>query len=94
MYNAQCYYYFFLPEEKKVKKYLEDNYQHRTDLISPDPEIKSSENGEGKKIQGVGPKTKEGKIFCQIKYYMTLMTRKNFCFFTIFYSLFLKKECL
>jgi len=47
-------------EEKKVKKYLEDNYQHRTDLISPDPEIKSSENGEGKKIQGVGPKTKEG----------------------------------
>merc|ERR1711899_222109 len=46
-------------EEKKVKKYLEDNYQHRTDLISPDPEIKSSENGEGKKIQGVGPKTKE-----------------------------------
>jgi hypothetical protein len=50
-------------EEKKVKKYLEDNYQHRTDLISPDPEIKSSENGEGKKIQGVGPKTKEGKYF-------------------------------
>ena len=68
MYNAQCYYYFFLPEEKKVKKYLEDNYQHRTDLISPDPEIKSSENGEGKKIQGVGPKTKEGEIFCLIKY--------------------------
>merc|ERR1712223_2296973 len=47
-------------EEKKVKKYLEDNYQHRTDLISPDPELKSSENGEGKKIQGVGPKTNEG----------------------------------
>ena len=72
----------FFSEEKKVKKYLEDNYQHRTDLISPDPEIKSSENGEGKKIQGVGPKTKEGKIgilFDQILI-MTLMTRKNFCF--------------
>jgi len=50
-------------EEKKVKKYLEDNYQHRTDLISPLPELKS--NGEvlpepPKKYQGVGPKTKEG----------------------------------
>merc|ERR1711899_675580 len=46
-------------EEKKVKKYLEDNYQHRTDLISPLPELKS--NGEvlpepPKKYQGVGPK--------------------------------------
>jgi len=47
-------------EEKKVKKYLEDNYQHRTDLISPDPELKNSENSEVKKFQGVGPKTKEG----------------------------------
>jgi len=31
-------------EEKKVKKYLEDNYQHRTDLITPVPELKT--NGE------------------------------------------------
>lgn len=49
-------------EEKKVKKYLEDNYQHRTDLIAPVPELKT--NGEvppePKKYQGVGPKTKEG----------------------------------
>merc|ERR1711899_124832 len=52
-------------EEKKVKKYLEDNYQHRTDLISPLPELKS--NGEvlpepPKKYQGVGPKTKEASL--------------------------------
>ena len=53
---------FFVAEEKKVKKYLEDNYQHRTDLISPDPELKNSENSEVKKFQGVGPKTKEGNL--------------------------------
>merc|ERR1711963_177081 len=47
-------------EEKKVKKYLEDNYQHRTDLITPVPELKTNENSEVKKFQGVGPKTKEG----------------------------------
>lgn len=49
-----------------MKKYLEENYQHRTDLISPDPELKSYETepdlqGEPpKKYQGIGPKTKEG----------------------------------
>ena len=46
-----------------MKKYLEDNYQHRTDLISPIPELKT--NGDvkekKKKYQGTGPKTKEGK---------------------------------
>ena len=61
-------FFLFFTEEKKVKKYLEDNYQHRTDLISPDPDIKTSEqNGvlteNPKKIQGVGPKTKEGMYF-------------------------------
>ena len=58
---------FFVAEEKKVKKYLEDNYQHRTDLISPDPELKNSENSEVKKFQGVGPKTKEGNLKGKIK---------------------------
>ena len=50
-------------EEKKVKKYLEDNYQHRTDLISPIPELKTNGDvpAESKKYQGTGPKTKEGK---------------------------------
>ena len=52
----------FCAEEKKVKKYLEDNYQHRTDLITPLPELK---NEEQKKYQGVGPKTKEGELFNQ-----------------------------
>ena len=61
-------FFLFFTEEKKVKKYLEDNYQHRTDLISPDPDIKTSEqNGvlteNPKKIQGVGPKTKEGMYY-------------------------------
>ena len=58
-------------EEKKVKKYLEDNYQHRTDLISPLPELKNTNgdvsSAEPKKYQGVGPKTREGtKIFTNI----------------------------
>merc|ERR1711935_787366 len=49
-------------EEKKVKKYLEDNYQHRTDLISPIPELKTNGDvpAESKKYQGTGQKTKEG----------------------------------
>jgi len=48
-------------EEKKVKKYLEDNYQHRTDLISPIAELKTNgeASAESKKYQGTGPKTKE-----------------------------------
>ena len=52
-----------------MKKYLEENYQHRTDLISPDPELKSYETepdlqGEPpKKYQGIGPKTKEGTYY-------------------------------
>ena len=58
-----------LSEEKKVKKYLEDNYQHRSDLVSPDPDLAdlhsrsrepSAEAGP-KKYQGVGPQTKDGK---------------------------------
>ena len=46
-----------------MKKYLEDNYQHRTDLISPIPELKTNGDvpAESKKYQGTGPKTKEGK---------------------------------
>merc|ERR1711935_570802 len=49
-------------EEKKVKKYLEDNNQHRTDLISPIPELKTNGDvpAESKKYQGTGQKTKEG----------------------------------
>ena len=53
----------YFSEEKKVKKYLEDNYQHRTDLISPIPELKTNGDvpAESKKYQGTGQKTKEGK---------------------------------
>ena len=54
-----------------MKKYLEDNYQHRTDLISPIPELKTNGDvpAESKKYQGTGPKTKEGKgYFCSIRY--------------------------
>ena len=58
--NPSSVFVFFCAEEKKVKKYLEDNYQHRTDLITPLPELK---NEEQKKYQGVGPKTKEGELF-------------------------------
>lgn len=60
-----------------MKKYLEENYQHRTDLISPDPELKSYETepdlqGEPpKKYQGIGPKTKEGT------YYYVFYTSKS-----------------
>ena len=54
---------FCFSEEKKVKKYLEDNYQPRTDLISPIAELKTNGEAstESKKYQGTGPKTKEGK---------------------------------
>ena len=49
-------------EEKKVKKFLEDNYQHRQDLVSPLPEFKGEPKEEPRKYPGVGPKTREGNF--------------------------------
>ena len=40
---------------------MEDNYQHRQDLVSPVPEFKGEPKEEQpKKYPGVGPKTREG----------------------------------
>ena len=50
---------------------MEGNYQHRTDLVSPDTELQDQrdsnrgtdpEGGGPKKYQGIGPQTKDGKI--------------------------------
>ncbi len=46
-----------LSEEKKVKKYLEDNFQNRNDLVGR-TETDSSEAN--KLYEGVGPRGKEG----------------------------------
>ena len=42
---------------------MEDNYQHRQDLVSPVPEFKGEPKEEQpKKYPGVGPKTREGNF--------------------------------
>ena len=53
-------------EEKKVKKFLEDNYQHRQDLVSPLPEFKGEPKEEPRKYPGVGPKTREGNFLKEL----------------------------
>lgn len=62
--NKKLGFKFFLLflEEKKVKKFLEDNYQHRQDLVSPLPEFKGEPKEEPRKYPGVGPKTREGNF--------------------------------
>merc|ERR1712198_490912 len=54
-------------EEKKVKRYLEDNFQHRQDLVKPDETLsKYSENkylNEDERLRqdsGIGPRSKDG----------------------------------
>ena len=62
---------FFLSlmvEEKKVKRYLEDNFKHRQDLVKPDESLSNSnreylsEDDRSNNHTGIGPRTKDGKI--------------------------------
>ncbi len=49
-----------LTEEKKVKKYLEDNFQNRNDLVTQT----ETDSSEVKQLyEGVGPRGKEGKSY-------------------------------
>ena len=57
-----------ITEEKKVKRYLEDNFQHRRDLVQPDETLSKysenkylSEDARLRQDSGVGPRTKDGK---------------------------------
>merc|ERR1712226_1193178 len=52
-------------EEKKVKRYLEDNFQHRQDLVKPDDSLSKSnkeylsEDERPRQHSGIGPRTKD-----------------------------------
>jgi len=48
----------FYIEEKKVKKYLEDNFQNRNDLVTQTDSVAREER---KLYEGIGPQAKEGK---------------------------------
>ena len=45
---------------------MEDNYQHRQDLVSPLPEFKGEPKEEPRKYPGVGPKTREGNFLKEL----------------------------
>ena len=53
-------------EEKKVKRYLEDNFKHRQDLVKPDENLSNSnkehlsEDDRPNHHSGIGPRTKQG----------------------------------
>jgi hypothetical protein len=54
-------------EEKKVKRYLEDNFKNRQDLVSPDENLSNSNGGhlndevrQTHQHSGIGPRTKDG----------------------------------
>jgi hypothetical protein len=53
-------------EEKKVKRYLEDNFKHRQDLVKPDESLSKSnreylsEDERSNNHSGIGPRTKDG----------------------------------
>ena len=54
-----------MAEEKKVKRYLEDNFKHRQDLVKPDESLSNSNReylSEDDRSNGIGPRTKDGKI--------------------------------
>ena len=64
-----------LSEEKKVRRYLDDNFTNRPELTSPVPpaaaaghaDDREAEFGSLKKQQykGTGPKTRDGEGFCR-----------------------------
>ena len=53
---------------------MEDNYQHRQDLVSPLPEFKGEPKEEPRKYPGVGPKTREGNF---LKLFRKELTKKE-----------------
>ena len=63
----------FTAEEKKVKRYLEDNFKHRQDLVKPDDKLHNtnreyaSEDERPIQHSGIGPRTKDGKDHSPIK---------------------------
>ena len=59
----------FFVEEKKVKRYLEDNFKNRQDLVSPDENLSNSNGGhlndevrQTHQHSGIGPRAKVGKF--------------------------------
>ena len=57
-------YFLSLSEEKKVKKYLEENFQNRHDLVNKiEAATEETDNPERKQYEGVGPRAKEGNLF-------------------------------
>lgn len=53
---------FGISEEKKVKKYLEDNFQNRIDLINKFEAGTDEAKAEKQQYEGVGPRAKEGDL--------------------------------
>jgi len=53
-----------LSEEKKVKKYLEENFQNRHDLVNKiEAATEETDKPERKQYEGVGPRAEEGNSF-------------------------------
>ncbi len=67
-------------EERKVRRYLDDNFTNRPELVTPDPTIhrlddqaaeaevndeRSRRSLKKKQFQGTGPRTKDGKKVSQ-----------------------------
>ena len=69
-------------EEKKVKRYLEDNFKNRQDLVKPDEKLSNSnreyvsEDERPIHHSGIGPRTKDGKDSFVLK--LCLYSRKVF----------------
>ena len=51
----------FFPEERKVKRYLEDNYSNRPDLTSGGESEDERSRAARPKYKGAGPRTKDGE---------------------------------
>ena len=73
----------FSAEERKVRRYLDDNFQNRPELVRPDQRIREVEVDEGAQrskrapLKGTGPKTRHGKCNWVLKLACKIDNCKN-----------------